>query len=183
MSMIPGDGDPYSSNGLSNYVTTALMTELEHVSGNDIPFQPSFGMPISPGLVGGSSGLTYDFETGGMGQRVSSFSCPPCSRHFGSAKDLARHVATHSTAGNELVYSCRCGKSAVRKDNFLRHIRGCSRPSRPNGKFECRCGYGALSSADDIEQHVKGCGYARAGRPKKRRDNPAIGSSTAANKV
>lgn len=51
--------------------------------------------------------------------------CNVCEKHFTIPKDLRRHLQTSASCrkGSARPFACKCGKTFVRKDHLLRHIR------------------------------------------------------------
>ncbi|KAI0469228.1 hypothetical protein F4859DRAFT_487414 [Xylaria cf. heliscus] len=82
------------------------------------------------------------------------YPCNMCPSSFVYPKDLKRHTRSVHTSMQEEIYRCRCGKSGVRKDNYLRHVRTCNRDCYPDHR--CRCGNAAADKKSHIK-HVNSC--------------------------
>ncbi|ORY58094.1 uncharacterized protein BCR38DRAFT_76295 [Pseudomassariella vexata] len=74
----------------------------------------------------------------------------------------SRHVPKDSPAFANRSYRCRCGKSALRKDNRFRHLRSCV-CTEGEGTYRCKCG---REDDDELEHttHSRMCGVKRRGR-------------------
>ncbi|KAI0543498.1 hypothetical protein F4679DRAFT_109710 [Xylaria curta] len=111
-------------------------------------------LPLSP-----SSVVTAEVSPG------KSLQCNDCSRCFKHKKDLNRHMKTVHATGNELFFRCRCGKTNLRKDNYICHVRPCSKVHL-HSEYSCRCAT-ACADKDNHLVHVSNCQYgsSRPGRP------------------
>ncbi|KAI1735452.1 hypothetical protein F4680DRAFT_305140 [Xylaria scruposa] len=97
---------------------------------------------------------------------AKSFQCNVCSRDFRYKKDLNRHMKTVHTTGSESIFQCRCEKTDMRKDNYVRHVRLCKRRYILS-EYSCRCANACADKEDHLD-HVNLCQYGsgRPGRPR-----------------
>ncbi|KAI0439812.1 hypothetical protein F4803DRAFT_529655 [Xylaria telfairii] len=97
------------------------------------------------------------------------YSYPTYPGSFMNETSLARHQnqARHGRGHDDPSYRCQCGKYFTRKDNFIRHVRPCTR-SRTTS-FQCRCGDVSADTGDDCITHLNNCGSVGPGRPKRKK--------------
>ncbi|RYP87664.1 hypothetical protein DL770_004743 [Monosporascus sp. CRB-9-2] len=107
--------------------------------------------------------------------------CDLCDKDFFSPKDLKRHNRTtkkHSQKNHEHLqvhrpeYTCRCGFSQGRKDNYERHLRTCRLKVKTHPGYICICGREDRDKGGH-ERHISMCGKKPPGRPR----NHAAGAS------
>ncbi|RYO85919.1 hypothetical protein DL766_003949 [Monosporascus sp. MC13-8B] len=107
--------------------------------------------------------------------------CDLCDKDFFSRKDLKRHNRTtkkHSQKNQEHLqlprpeYTCRCGFSQGRKDNYERHLRTCKLKVKTHSGYICICGLVDRDKGGH-ERHISMCGKKSPGRPR----NHAAGAS------
>lgn len=91
----------------------------------------------------------------------------PCTSAFQHKKDLARHMKTVHSTGNEPYFRCRCDKTDIRKDNYLRHLEKCRRDYK-HAEYMCSCG-DLCGDKGQHRLHVVECTYGqgRPGRPSR----------------
>ncbi|KAI0163708.1 hypothetical protein BJ166DRAFT_299521 [Pestalotiopsis sp. NC0098] len=79
-----------------------------------------------------------------------------CGASFAKNKDLGRHVRSVHTADDEPVYRCKCSHENVRKDNYMRHLRRCTKGHELR-TFSCICGIACGDKMDHVA-HLGLCG-------------------------
>ncbi|RYP54459.1 hypothetical protein DL768_000765 [Monosporascus sp. mg162] len=118
---------------------------------------------------------------GRRGKTLHRPRCDLCDKDFFSPKDLKRHNRTtkkHSQKNHEHFqvpcpeYTCRCGFTQGRKDNYERHLKTCKLKVKTHPGYTCSCG---LEDRDKggHERHISMCGKKPPGRPR----NHAAGAS------
>lgn len=79
-----------------------------------------------------------------------------CGISFTQNRDLGRHVRSVHALEDEPVYQCRCSYKSARKDNYMRHLRRCTKGHELH-TFICICGLACGEKMDHVA-HLGLCG-------------------------
>ncbi|TGJ81477.1 hypothetical protein E0Z10_g7283 [Xylaria hypoxylon] len=134
------------------YGPPAVFQSILHTT-NAAGFSSNFDDGISPSFdqSSGISAITSFLPA----NPARPYPCNACSIAFQWRKDLNRHIATVHATEEARVYSCRCGKGDIRKDNHRRHVRTCNK--KPQGLcYVCKCLSAYMEEAEYLD-HVASC--------------------------
>ncbi|KAI0596826.1 hypothetical protein F4775DRAFT_280118 [Biscogniauxia sp. FL1348] len=126
-------------------------------------------LTTSPGNVVSQSAL-YSQTTGETAPSIPSDGWPDYERR--STVQLPQQnpssLSTPPDDREKPTYTCRCGKTDKRKDNYKRHLITCKK-SHLLDHFICVCGLELNASSQDMISHIKGCNSGCRGRPPRHR--------------
>ncbi|KXX81258.1 Zinc finger protein ZFAT [Madurella mycetomatis] len=95
------------------------------------------------------------------------FQCELCGEHFANQKNRERHYLSERHNADAPKFKCACKYTQARKDNYRRHLSGCTFPI--DSAYSCSCGH-QTTDKNEHGIHIVYCRRRRRAKPQKRHD-------------